>query len=185
MNPAAYRLVTGVAVLLTLLPLSACRVDVRKDDGGRNADVDIRTPVGRLSVHSNQDDPATALPVYPGARPLTSRGDNPKNADVDISTSLFGVKVLAAKFATADAPDKVLGYYRHELQSYGEVTECRGNVDFKGRRGEKRPVCRERPSSSDVQLATGTEDHQRVVVVKPRGDGSEFSLVYVETRGRS
>jgi hypothetical protein len=34
-----------------------------------------------------------------------------------------------------------------------------------------------------VQLVTGTEDRQRVVAVKRRGSGSEFSLVYVNTRG--
>ena len=37
-------------------------------------------------------------------------------------------------------------------------------------------------SSNDVQLVTGTEERQRVVAVKPRGSGAEFSLVYVNTR---
>ena len=44
-------------------------------------------------------------------------------------------------------------------------------------------MCKEKPSSRDVQLLTGTEDRQRVVSVKPRGSGSEFALVYVNTRG--
>jgi len=29
---------------------------------------------------------------------------------------------------------------------------------------------------------TGTEERQRVVSVKPRGSGSEFAVVHVETR---
>jgi hypothetical protein len=33
-----------------------------------------------------------------------------------------------------------------------------------------------------VQLATGTEDDQRIVAVKPRGNGSEFAVVHVQTR---
>jgi hypothetical protein len=68
------------------------------------------------------------------------------------------------------------------MRTYGAVTECRGEVDFRGRTHERRAVCQERPLSRDVQLVTGTEDRQRVVAVKPRGTGSEFSLVYVNTR---
>jgi hypothetical protein len=44
-------------------------------------------------------------------------------------------------------------------------------------------VCKEQSSSNEVQLAAGTEERQRVVAVKPRGSGSVFSLVYVNTRG--
>ena len=69
------------------------------------------------------------------------------------------------------------------MRTYGSVTECRGNVDFQGKKGDKQPVCREKPSpSSDIQLITGTEERQRIAAVKRRGTGSEFSLVYVETR---
>jgi hypothetical protein len=32
-------------------------------------------------------------------------------------------------------------------------------------------------------MVAGTEDRHRMVVVKPRRNGSEFSVVYVETRG--
>jgi hypothetical protein len=69
------------------------------------------------------------------------------------------------------------------MKTYGTVTECRGDVDFRGGPGARRVVCNKRTSSDDVQLVTGTEDRQRVVAVKPRGSGSEFSLVYVNTRG--
>jgi len=55
-------------------------------------------------------------------------------------------------------------------------------VDFKGG-GARTAVCKEKPSADEVQLVTGTEDRQRVVSVKPRGNHSEFSLVYVNTRG--
>ena len=69
------------------------------------------------------------------------------------------------------------------MKTYGPVTECRGNIDFRGGQGNRRAVCKDEPSSADVQLVTGTEDRQRIVAVKPRGTGSEFSLVYVNTRG--
>ena len=56
-------------------------------------------------------------------------------------------------------------------------------MDFRGGKGNRRAVCKEQPSSDDVQLVAGSEDRQRVVAVKPRGTGSEFSLVYVNTQG--
>ena len=94
----------------------------------------------------------------------------------------FGVKVIAAKYASEDAQDRIVDFYRREMKTFGAVTECRGEVDFRGGPGARRAVCKERPSSNDVQLVTGTEERQRVVAVKPRGSGSEFSLVYVTTR---
>ncbi len=77
---------------------------------------------------------------------------------------------------------EILEFYRREMKTYGPVTECRGDVDFRGGPGSRRVVCKEQPSSDDVQLVTGTEDRQRVVAVKRRGSGTEFSLVYVNTR---
>ena len=90
---------------------------------------------------------------------------------------------MAATYESADTQDKVLDFYRQEMKTYGPVTECRGDVDFRGGGRERRPVCKEKPSSRDVQLLTGTEDRQRVVSVKPRGGGSEIALVFVNTRG--
>jgi hypothetical protein len=63
------------------------------------------------------------------------------------------------------------------MRQYGDVLECRGEVDFTG----DRPVCRER-SSREIQLVAGEQRAHRLVVVKPRGDAAEFALVYVRTR---
>jgi hypothetical protein len=35
-----------------------------------------------------------------------------------------------------------------------------------------------------VELKAGTEDNQHVVSVEPEGNGSDFALVYVQTRGK-
>ena len=110
--------------------------------------------------------------------------------DVSLATlrmllAMRGVKVLAAKFESSDETDKIIDFYRNELKAYGDVTECRGDIDFRGRREARRPVCREKPFERDLQLLAGPEDRQHIVSVKPRGDGTEFALVYVQTRGRS
>jgi hypothetical protein len=174
------RFATTVGALGLLLPLVGCSIDVRETPSGKHSDVDIRTPAGHVSVRTDVDAHDTGLPVYPGARPAR---DDRDSANVNVGSAWFGVKVVAAKFESDDAPEQILNFYKSEMRSYGRVTECRGNVDFKGRRHAKEPVCEEKPSRTDVQLLAGTEDRQRIVSVKPMGGGSEFAIVYLETRG--
>ena len=176
---AAYRALT---VLLATVGLAACGVNVHTDEQNGKADVDIQTPVGALSVHTDSVPPDTGLPVYPGAQPSHNRNGTPENADVNIASPLFGgVKVTAASFEHDDEPQAIVEFYKDKLKAYGDVMECHGNVDFKHRDGARRPVCKERSWTSEVQLVTGTEEQHRIVVVKPRGSGSEFSVVYVQT----
>jgi hypothetical protein len=169
-----------LAFIISALPLAACGIDVR--DAERGKTVDIKSPVGALSVRTDVDKPDTGLPVYPGALPLRD-DDDPESATVNVSSAWFGVRVVAAKYESADAQDKILDFYRREMKTYGPVTECRGDVDFRGGPRNPRPVCKEKPFARDVQLLTGSQDNQRVVAVKPRGSGSEFALVHVNTRG--
>jgi hypothetical protein len=169
-------------VFSALLPLTACGVDVHDAGPGKNKNVDVRSPFGSVSVRTDVENPDTGLPVYPGARPLRDE-DDPESANVNVSSRWFDVRVVAAKYESRDTQETILNFYRHQMRTYGAVTECRGEVDFRGGRHNRRPICTERPASRDVQLLTGTEEQQRVVSVKPRGTGSEFSLVYVNTRG--
>jgi hypothetical protein len=180
MHAIAQTRLTLMAAALALLPAIGCGIDVHEAERGKN--VDIKSVLGDVSVRTNVDNADTGLAVYPGAQPLRERGED-QNANVNVSSRWFGVKVVAAKYQSDDAQDKILEFYRREMNTYGPVTECRGNVDFHGGPGNKRMVCKEQSSSDEVQLAAGTEDRQRVVAVKPRGSGSEFSLVYVNTRG--
>lgn len=171
---------TKLGVLALWLPLVGCSIDVKETQSGNHSDVDIRTAAGHVSVRTDVDVRDTGLPIYPGARPAR---DDRDSANVDVGATWFGVKVVAAKFESDDAPERVLDFYKNEMRGYGRLTECRGNVDFKGRRNEREAVCKEKPWRPDVQLLTGTEDRQRIVSVKPLAGGSEFALVYVETRG--
>ncbi len=168
------------AIFVLLLPLAACSVDVTEAQSGQNADVDIRTPAGNVSVRTEVDVRDTGLPVYADARPARNDDGNEK-ANVNIGTPWFGLKVVAANFESDDAPGHVIEFYRNELRRYGSVTECKGEMDVDG--GERGRECKGSGRSSAVSLIAGPEDRQRIVAVKPRGAGSEFALVYVETRG--
>jgi hypothetical protein len=161
-------------------PLAACSIDVRDEELGGRKDVDIRTPVGGMSVRTGIA-AETGLAVYPGARPLREDGD-PESADVSIGSGRFGLKVIAAKSESDADPGAVLGFYKEQMRSYGEVTECQGEIDFQGGLRSHRPVCKRRSSSRETQLVVGTEERHRLVSVKRRGGGSEFAVIYIQTR---
>lgn len=175
--------ILALGAILAVVPLTACRVSVDKENGTSKARVDIQTPFADVKVRTDVT-PDTGLPVYPGAMPLDDEHE-PKGADVDVGNRFFGVKVIAARFSSQDAPEQVAGFYRREMRVYGDVMECRGNIDFTGRLGHRRPYCKPRPSSRTIQLAAGVEERHRLVVVKPRGEGSELSVVYLQTRGKT
>jgi hypothetical protein len=174
-----------LVVVLAIAPLLAgCRVTVSDDREGPGEAVDIQSPIGDLSVRTDVPSPDTGLAVYPGAQPLRE-GKEDESADVTIDSPLFGLRVVAATFESEASPAAVVAHYRREMAAYGPVTECRGELDFRGREGSRRPVCQEHARASEIQLVAGTEERHRLVVVKPRGTGSEISVVRIQTDDRS
>ena len=169
--------------LVAAVVLIGCSIHASKDERGKDKDVDIRTPFGSLSVHKGSGDAKdTGLPLYPGAR-LKSGSDHDDNANVNISSSMFGLKVVAQKFESDDSPDKVLGFYEKQMGKYGSVISCSGgNMNVRFRRHDKDdPVSCDGHSGHDYdkELKVGTENNQHVVAVKSSGRGSEFTVVYV------
>lgn len=168
---------TAAAFLAAVSPLAACSVSVDEDHRAQTADVRILTPVGRVLVRTGGE-PETGLSIYPGSTRVRKHREA-EAADVTVGNSAFGVKVAAVNFESNDSPDAILTYYKDALRAHGSVTECRGNIDFR-RSGL---VCRKSYFSRTTQLAVGTEERHRLVSVKPRGSGTEYSVVYVQTRG--
>jgi hypothetical protein len=160
------------------------------DGGGKNKDVDIRTPFGSLSVHEGaMEAKDTGLSAYPGAQIKKSPvHDEDSSANVNISSSLFGMKLIVLKYETKDSQDKVLDFYRKDLSKYGKVVDCKGNfaMVFNPTGNSEREVSCARQGNGDgeyrQELKVGTESNQRVVGIKPVADGTEFALVYVRTR---
>ena len=171
-----------LSIVAASILLAACDIRVRGDHHGPDADLDVRTPFGGFSARTDIDARETGLPSYPGARPLRDR-DEGDRASVRINSSFFDFEVAAAKFESDDKPEAVAAFYREAMRTYGEVLECRGDVDFEGRRNRRRPVCDESFSGRETQLVAGSENNHRTVSIKPRGSGSEFAIVYINTRG--
>jgi hypothetical protein len=51
-------------------------------------------------------------------------------------------------------------------------------------KNESAPVKCEENGGNVVELKVGTESNQHLVSVEPEGKGSDFSLVFVQTRGK-
>jgi hypothetical protein len=167
-----------------LAGMNGCSISASKDEKtGKDKNVDIRTPFGSLSVHKGASDiKDTGLAAYPGARLRQDTDDN-ESANVNISSSVFGLKVVAMKYQSSDAPDKILAFYRKDMAKYGKVLDCTGgfNMSFRRHDRDSEVTCDNDGSdhSYHEELKVGTEHNQRIVAVKPSGAGSEFAVVYV------
>jgi len=174
------------------LTVLACSVDVR-DHGadGESKKVDIDTPLGGIHVNEQADVRDTGLTVYPRARQKPKVDDDSKSANVNISNSFFGVKVVALEYQSDDAPNKVIAFYQDQLKKYGSVVECHTDKhggDLTVKAGDKDAheavSCKGGDSGKVTELKVGTEDNQHLVSIEPSGKGADFALVYVQTRGK-
>ena len=174
MKPSRLGMTAFLVLALAGALLGGCKV--HKQGEGANKKVDIDTPVGSLHVNTQVDPKDTGLEVYPGA---TRAEDEEKKhaANLSLDSAVAGLKLVAIKYRSDDPPDKILDFYRKQLKAYGEVSECHGSMSFE--HGKMRCT----GLSSETNLVVGTEDRHRIVSVKPEGKGSNFALVYVQTRG--
>jgi hypothetical protein len=184
-------LVLAVVFGTTLLP--GCNVRVNKDSEGQEKKVDIDTPVGALHVSKAADVRDIGLPVYPGARRKEKGDDGDESgANVNISSSLFGLKVVAVEYLSDAPPEKLIAYYTDQLKKYGSVLECHTDKNHAGATmdddddsNESKPLkCEGDNRGKVVELKVGTRRSQHIVSIHPAdsGKGSDFGLVYVQVR---
>src|SRR5262249_50350510 len=180
------RIISVIAVAAAVTIATGCSVNVKKDGNGEDKNVDINTPLGGIHVNTNADPRDTGLSVYAGSRvkKKDDSGDE-KSANVNISSSWGGVKVVAVEYESDDPPSKIIAYYKNELKKYGSVLECRTSQDFHEPVGDSDELkCEGNNKGERVELKVGSKSNQHVVSVKPQGRGSDFALVYVRTSGK-
>lgn len=114
------------AITLVVFFALGCSLRVDKEKSGDKENVEIKTPLGELKVRTNVDAKDVGLAVYPNARPAEKRADDEHSANVNIDTPFFGLKVVALGFESDDPPEKVVEFYKKDLNRYGKVIECRG-----------------------------------------------------------
>jgi hypothetical protein len=188
------RMPLAAIIAFVALMTLGCSISVKDHKDGTNSKVDIETPFGGIHVDQDVDVHDTGLPVYPGARikEKDNQGDE-KSANVNISSSFFGVKVVAAEFESDDPPSKIIAYYQDQLKKFGNVVQCHttkreGDLDIHPGRDDPEAShevkCTGNNTGDVVELKVGTNDNEHLVSVQPQGKGADFALVYVRTRGK-
>ncbi len=185
-------------LLLASIAVAGCSIQSKHEDGSRKESVKIETPLGGMNVRTDNVEAKDAgMSVFPGATPVEkdSGSHDEKKANVNIDTPWFGVKVVALTYQSPESQEKVWEYYKKELTKYGRVLECRpGSPDLEIRKKDdldltchdddkKMRVQSYKREGKSIQLKVGTSNKQRIVALKPSGSGTEFSLVFVSTRG--
>ena len=183
-NVSKFVLLAAAAVLL----LAGCNINTKKSEDKKGENVDIQSPIGSVHVETNEQAKAhdTGLPVYPGAREAApDENDNTSKANVNLGFAGFGLKVVAAKYETDDSPDKLKDFYRKALSKYGQVTECKGDIDLDTGKNGKKVSCKSSSSEPDkFEMGVGSGDIQRVVSIKPKAKTTQFALIYIQMRGK-
>ena len=194
-NPKVLRSSSLLAVAsFSLLLLAGCSINVKKNADESDKKVDIETPFGGIHVSKEADVKDIGLPVYPGARPAKEESDQEEqSANVNISSSVFGLRVVAQQFESDDSPDKLIGFYSNELKKYGKVLDCKGswhgggNVSVHHDGSEKEShelTCDNDSDGRTTELKVGVKENQRIVAIKPEGKKTKFALVHVQVRGK-
>lgn len=185
----ASRVSSCIAALLLSLVIAGCSIEKSgTEDKAGGKKVDIESPLGSLHVATNEKTKGedTGLPVYPGARPAPEdRTDHDsQSANVSLGFAGFGLKVIARKYESDDSSDKLLSFYHKALEKYGQVMECKGDLDLHSGKEAEQMTCK--PGSRDkTELGVYKGNVHHVVSVEPSGKGTKFALIYLQLQGRN
>ena len=184
------------ASFLLVAWLAGCRVRTEKDANGDDKSVQVDTPFGGVHVNTNQTTASDlGLPAYPGAE-LAKDDDMHKSADVHMGFGEWQLRVRAVSYASGDAQDKVVAFYKKALSRYGDVITCQGNapvgtpavtsegltcaddskhnhIQVNGTHGYD--------LSGEFQLKAGSKRHQHIVAFENEQDGkTRFAMVALD-----
>jgi len=172
-------------VLSALLTWTAAAQDSSKSDN-----LDITSNLGDLHMGKDATAQKAGLPVYPGAHPQHDENNDPLN--FGILTESFGLKLIVAKYESADSPDKILAFYRDRMKKYGKVLECHHTDDTSSNSNDdkdlSRPLKCEGDNSGPVrELKVGTEGNAHIVSIEQNDSskGTTFAIVYLHRRGKT
>jgi len=195
--------IVNAASLLACLALTAgvtgCSVHVDKDANGKEKNVQIDTPFGRIHVNTDKTTAADlGLPVYPGAQ-LVKDSDNPKSADVHMGFGEWELRVRAVSYETPDKQDEVAAFYKKALGRYGNVISCQDgkaigtpvttkeglgcydNSHVNVNAGTDGHSYGYHSTGAGLELKAGSERHQHIVGFESSAPGgTRFALVALD-----
>ena len=186
------------AVLATMLLVATtgCRFEQHKSGNDHTDNVKFATPFGGMSVKTDEKSAqaGVGLTPYPGAM-LNRKDDGGKEdgaADVNFSFGNFHLGVKALSYQSADAPDKVLAFYRKDMAKFGAVILCHGRVpvgqptrtaDGLACDTDNSKTVHVSDSYGEDELKAGSKQHQHIVSVDAKNGGSKIGLVALDLPG--
>lgn len=173
-----------------LLLAVGCRIQVDKNDNGKDKNVKIDTPLGGLHVRTNQTSAAdVGLPAYPGAQ-ISTDSDGDKAADVHMGFGEWQLRVKVVTYTTPDSQDKVVAFYQKALGRYGDVIQCEGDRAVGSPSATREGLdCSDDKSKAHVRISddaqmslkAGSRHHQHIFAIqKHDGTGTKFALVELQ-----
>jgi hypothetical protein len=145
---------------------------------------------GNISAGFNLGKDANAkdvgLPLYPGSHRHKDSSDDSSALNMGLWGGSSGFKMALIKMESADAPEKVAAFYRKALARYGQVITC--PADAKNPPADSHGLNCDSDQSdhhekNETELKAGTKEKQHIVGIKPEGNLTSFTLIYIETRG--
>jgi hypothetical protein len=111
------------------------------------------------------------LPVYPGAREGTD-----DNFSHPVTVSDIGIASVEG-YRTGDSAERVLEFYRRELEQHGQVLECRSGKPVNPSALRRGLACDGKQNRGSVMLKSGSGRNVFAVVVSSQGKQTLFTLV--------
>ena len=172
--------ISGVAIYAGLRFIShGVHVQVN-GQGGDKKQVSIKTPFGGIEVNKNEDvsEASLGLPMYPGAHRVKDEDS------ASVSLGLPGenkLRIVAGKFETSDALDKVKVFYQDRLTAEDGSFTHEDNPDRSDHDDWKGPEGNFTGTDSDGKTVfrIKRKDSEKVVALKSEFDGTRIELVRI------
>jgi hypothetical protein len=148
---------------------------------------------GNISAGFNLGKDANAkdvgLPLYPGAHRHKDTNDDSSALNMGLWGGQSGFKMALIKMESTDSPEKIAAFYRKALARYGKVVTCPADAAPADAKNPPDAALNCDSDQSDhhekneTELKAGTKEKQHIVGIKPEGNLTTFTLIYIETKG--
>ena len=115
-------------------------------------------------------------------------GGDKHAANINIGAGGYGLRVVAAEYETDDPPEKVKAFYQDKMKTFGDVLVCSGHsgdsdAHFRSKGEDTKLSCRG-THGDGWEIKAGTTEDEHLVSIEPRGSGTRFGTVLVQTHGK-
>jgi hypothetical protein len=129
------------------------------------------------------------LPIYPGSTPHKDKDDDSAAANLGLWGGGAGFKLVVLKMESADAPEKLVTFYKKALSKYGPVLDCSNpaasaNKTPKDDSSNTLTCDDNKPEKGGYVFKAGTKEKHHLVAIQPNGQGTLYQLLNIGAWGK-